>query len=390
MKKFFIWASLVFFFLVPVSQFLSIRLLVLLVLFSIFLFRHKSISQVFRQSWDLQLYIIVLMIGLIYSDDIVQGLKILETSFALIAVPFLFCELTYEGKSVSRYSLTSFVIGVLTACLIVFSNSAINFLTTDTFEVFQYYQLTNILGIQPTYMAYYVILSITYIVFELYYNTNLSPHLLTIAALFFFVILLLTGGETTFMSLVLVFSFFLLKYLLDSRSFRETYAIVLVVIIMFGFVFVSNSSYFSSISRDKTDSWERSVLWKAAVDANPSPFLGVGTGDYKLVLNTYYTSRGLTKYANESFNSHNQFIQQYFSNGVLGLLTLLIIIVRPLYLSFKSQNPLGILIMFPFVIYGMTEVFLGRFQGVVFFAICHQIVVSLYYSSKQNFALKAV
>jgi hypothetical protein len=43
--------------------------------------------------------------------------------------------------------------------------------------------------------------------------------------------------------------------------------------------------------------------------------------------------------------------------------------------------------MFPFVIYGMTEVFLGRYQGVVFFVLCHQIVVGQYYLSKQNLAL---
>ena len=48
---------------------------------------------------------------------------------------------------------------------------------------------------------------------------------------------------------------------------------------------------------------------------------------------------------------------------------------RPLYLAVKNKNILAILCMFPFLIYGMTEVFLGRYQGVVFFALLHQVFI---------------
>jgi O-antigen ligase len=139
-----------------------------------------------------------------------------------------------------------------------------------------------------------------------------------------------------------------------------------------------------------TDFWERFTLWDAALKANPNPIFGVGTGDYKVVLNQYFHSQGLSFFAEESYNSHNQFIQMYFSNGIFGLLSLCIIILRPLYLSFKVQNPLGILIIFPFITYGITEVFLGRYQGVVFFVFCHQLVVAKYYLIKPKFILDEV
>lgn len=389
MKRVIIWISLLFIFTIPLSQYLSVRLLLLLVLLSVFVFKAKIFPHVFRQSWDLLLYLIVLVIGLIYSEDKMQGLRVLETSFSLAAIGFVFYGLLSGSKNIAKYSLDFFSVGVLIACLVIAVNSLINYLKVDSIDVFQYYELTYILGLQPTYIAGYVILSITYLIFVLYYNSKISKLLLTISALFLFAVLLLSGGKTTFISLMLIFSFFFLKYLLDYRSPRKTYAIILVSLMMVAFLLISSSEYFNNISADKTDSWERSVLWRSAIKANPSPLFGVGTGDYKLVLNQYYTSQGLAQFAIDNYNSHNQFIQLYFSNGIFGLIVFLTIIGRPLYLSFKSQNPLGILIMFPFVMYGMTEVFLSRYQGVVFFALCHQIIISQYYSSKYDFVLKA-
>ena len=388
-RKILIWLSFTFIFLIPLSQYLSVRLLLFLVLFSILAFKTKIFSYVFRQSWDLLLYTAILIIGLIYSEDKVQGLRVLETSFSLVAVPFLFFGFTKGESHVYRYSTTFFTAGIFIACIVVSINAFINYLSTGSFESFKYYELTDLLGLQPTYMAYYVIMSITYLVFVLYYNKNLSPFIFIESVLFLFVILLLTGGRTAFISLILVSSYFLLKYLLDLKTIRKSYTVILVACIMIGTIVFSNTSMFKSVMKN-SDYWERSILWKSAINANPNPIFGVGTGDYNLVLNEYYRSQELVDYASGNYNSHNQYLHQYFSNGIFGLIALLIIIGRPIYLSFKSQNPLGILIVFPFVIYGMTEVFLGRYQGVVFFVLCHQIAVSHYYSSKQNFDLKAV
>ncbi|MBK7649495.1 MAG: O-antigen ligase family protein [Flammeovirgaceae bacterium] len=132
------------------------------------------------------------------------------------------------------------------------------------------------------------------------------------------------------------------------------------------------------------DSWDRFDLWDAAINASTNPFWGEGTGDYKLVLNQYYTTHQMSHFANESLNSHNQFIQIYFSNGIIGLLAIVILLGSPIYRSFKMGNPLGILIFFPFLIYGMTEVFMGRYQGVVFFAFLSQVFFSFVDSQRLN------
>jgi O-antigen ligase len=148
---------------------------------------------------------------------------------------------------------------------------------------------------------------------------------------------------------------------------------------------------FNSINlREKNDYWERLVLWESALKATPDIIWGVGTGDYKKILNEYYVSHDLLKFADSSFNSHNQFIEVLFSNGLVGVFSLLLLVGRPIYQSVRNQNLLGSLTFFPFIIYGMTEVFLGRYQGVVFFALLHQAFMTYYLSHKPAFSLKDV
>ena len=115
---------------------------------------------------------------------------------------------------------------------------------------------------------------------------------------------------------------------------------------------------------------------------------GVGTGDYRSVLNEYYLTHDLSQFAKENYNAHNQFIETLFSVGIIGLLALMVMMARPLYVCVKSQNALGFLTFFPFFIYGMTEVFLGRYQGVIFFAMLHQVFLAYYHYNETSFALK--
>jgi O-antigen ligase len=130
------------------------------------------------------------------------------------------------------------------------------------------------------------------------------------------------------------------------------------------------------------------LLWESALHANPNTVFGVGTGDYENVLNEYYETHDLSTYASSNFNPHNQFIGTYIANGLIGLICLLLLLGKPIYLSVKTGNALGTLIFFPFIIYGITEVFFGRYQGVVFFALLHQMFTAYYLGSKPSFSLK--
>lgn len=386
MRKILVWSICFFSFLIPLSSFLSTRVLLLALIISLFpLGTYKRIIEV---SWDILLYLLILVFGVIYSEDSATAMKVLETSFSLLALSLIFAKYEESDQKKVNLILYSFSLGLSLACLICVSHASIRYLRNFDSIVFFFYNLTEIISSHPTYMAYYLIFAITFGLYQLDYDSPpVHPLIGAVITLFFFLVLVLTGGQTAFVSLLLVFSFFILKFILGDRSCNQKLTFGLVVIMMASMFFVSSTQN-SNRENNLNDSWDRFDLWKSAIDANPNVLFGVGTGDSKSVLNEYFREHNLDRYAKESLNSHNQFIHTYLSNGIVGLLALVFMLARTLYLAFKNNSALGILVFFPFLIYGMTEVFLGRYQGVVFFALLHQVFVSYYTSSKPAFSLK--
>jgi O-antigen ligase len=373
--------QLTFVFTIPLSQVVSSRILFLTVLANILFRGLQSVANfIFREAWDLMLFFFVLVIGLLYSTDSLLGIRQIETSLSLLGVPLAFYNLSVFSKERLAKTFYAFAFGAFVAGLICLTNASISFLETGSYQVFFFNTFTQIIDSHPTYFAYYLIFVITYGLYFLYYELPRKFVVWLIAALpFFFILLLLTGGQTAFISLILVFSFFISKYALEEKTSRESLVValiatMLVCMVVLTIFFRNNEQFFSTGSQN--DYWERMALWKSAIAANTNPLFGVGTGDYNLVLNEYYRGHEMNHFAKENFNSHNQFIQLYFSNGLVGLFGLLLLLGRPLYISVTQRNLLGILLYFPFLMYGVTEVFLGRYQGVVFLALVHQILVS--------------
>lgn len=368
---------LVFVFTIPLSQFVSSRLIVGLLAFPFLLnARSNWFISLFKNTWDIVLYSVILMVGLIYSTDWMTGLNVIETNLSFLAIPIVISYLpTFTGNRMKEI-FKAFLFGLNLASAICLSVAVYRYSQSSHFQVFFFEEFTAVINSHPTYFAYYIIFAITIELFLLYYNEDRHYLLLRyLTILFLFLILILTGGQTAFISLLFVFSFFILKYLTEEKS-RTKSIVVGIVISMLCCMFLVTFLESTNRTAILNDTWERSVLWESAITAIPNLLIGVGTGDYKMVLNEYYMSHNLTQFASESYNSHNQVIQLLFSNGILGVFGFACMIARPLYLAVRNKNILAILCLFPFLIYGMTEVFLGRYQGVVFFALLHQIFIA--------------
>ncbi|NBW34961.1 MAG: hypothetical protein EBR30_08075 [Cytophagia bacterium] len=368
---------LLFVFMIPLSQYVNTRLLVAVCILSLFIGDNREgVKQMLRNSWDALLYLSILVIGLFYSENLSAGLKVIESNLSFLGVPLIFSRINTFSKNNILAIGYSFILGLAVACIICLTNAWIQYQATGATHYFFFYDLTDVIGFQPTYFAYYLIFAITYLLFNMYYHLGASINLIgrILGVLFLFLMLMLTGGHTAFVSILLIFSFFILKFLIEGRNREKKIVTGLVITMLLG-MFITALLNKGERSLILTDSWDRLVLWESAIEATPNSFIGVGTGDYKNTLNEYYRAHNLQKFANENYNSHNQFIQVLFSNGLLGIFSLFILVGRPLYLSIKNQHLLGILLFFPFLIYGMTEVFLGRYQGIVFFILIHQLCI---------------
>jgi len=379
------WLLLGIVFLIPISSFISVRLLFLTLLLALINYRFNNLL---RATWDLIIYLVVLIVGLFYSASLDVGFDVLETSFSFLAIPIIVFNIKFLSEKRLNLIFYSFILGLTVTSFICLISAMLSFNKSGDSNSFFFYELTNVLNLHPTYFAYYLIFAITFALYLLYYQKSpVNPTIGALIITFFFFMLLLTGGTTSFISLLFVFSFFILKFFLDksTREQRLAFALVFTMMIL---MFTINSIDQTGHQIASNDSWDRFELWKSAILANPNFLFGVGTGDYKGVLNEFYLSHGMEKFASQNLNSHNQFIQIYFSNGLMGLVAVLILVGRPLYLSFKNNNSFGILVFFPFLIYGVTEVFLGRYQGVVFFVLLHQLFINYLNTPKPEFVLK--
>ena len=371
-----------FCFTIPLNQSVSIKVLVATLILSFFVrpdSSHNSHNYL-KGSWDIVLYLLVLLIGLAYTEDLILGFRVIETNFSFLAIPIVIGRLSaIDGKGM-KVIFTAFIVGLVVASIICFTYAIFRFIQNNEMQVFFFDNFTEPIYSHPTYFAYYLIFAISVKLYFLFYGSEeIRPILSFALILFLFFALILTGGQTAFISLLFVFSFFILKFFTEEKSnekIRFIMFIALMLCCMFLIIIVEKDNRVLIILND---SWERAVLWESAVAAVPNPLLGVGTGDYKIALNDYYTTNNLSQFASESYNAHNQLLQLLFSNGILGVIAFCIMLGRPLYRAFMNRNILAVLCLFPFLIYGMTEVFLGRYQGVVFFALLHQL-----FSSEMN------
>ena len=378
------WLLALFVFLIPLHQGFSTLALLLLTLVSLIPYKDNSFYRYFNQSWDSWIYFGLLALGLLYTSDLTMGLRVLETNLSLIAMPIVFTRIYPFTSRVTKFLCNAFCAGLTVALVYSLLVSANYFSTGGDWREFLGDKFTSHLdNTHPVYFAYYIIFAITYGLYNIYYGElKLSRIWLSLFVIFMFFMILLTGSGTAIIGLLFSLLYFVLKFAFEeSRDISKTTAFLISVSLLSGLLM---ASYNEVLGFGYEDYWERFVLWKSAVYALPDWIFGVGTGDYIAVLNQYYRTHDLGFFAASNYNPHNQFIEVFFSIGVPGLAALSIMLIRPIYLAVRSQTIIGFLSLFPFLAYGITEVFLGRFQGVVFFALLQQIFISESFTTRST------
>jgi O-antigen ligase len=227
--------------LIPCSSYLSIRLLLIILLITL-ITDYKEMWMRLRKAWEILIYISILIVGLIYTTDLDTGWRMLETSASLLILPMAFP--TSEGLSKSKWIkiIIAFIFGLFIALIICLISAFINYLEAYDINNFLYYNLTEVINAHPTYIAYYLIFSISWLLHSIFFELEYSGKIkASVLLLFLFTLLLLTGGQTAFISLLLVFSFFILKFLLEKKSDSRKLIFILVsIMLMFMFVFRPN------------------------------------------------------------------------------------------------------------------------------------------------------
>lgn len=100
-------------------------------------------------------------------------------------------------------------------------------------------------------------------------------------------------------------------------------------------------------------------------------FFGLGPSQLQEQLNMiYFVSSLYTQQALGIYNTHNEYLNQWLSFGILGILLFLVVLGIQYRKAIQQKNTLYLFLLIILSITFLTENVLSRQQGVVFYAVC--------------------
>lgn len=364
----------------------SLLLIIASILSALVLYKEKkSVIKFFKTYYFLLAFYLILIIGLSYSENLSKGFNQLEKKLTFIILPFIFFSIKETIKS--KQVITFFCYGVLFGAIFCDLNALIN---QGVFLQSSYSNLLSPLDIDPTYMSMYCLLSIVFFFNDIQFNTTIIKRFINVFILLYLTYFLLRLGSKIAILLILVIAILLILNKLKHKSKKEILILcaVIVVIGLISYILpITYNRFYAPILDNNLDFYqlkmkffnERYYAWKCSIEAInlKSIWFGYGTGDDIKVLQDCYIN-----YKREYvLNSHNIYFSSIIKTGILGLLSLLLLIFKGL----KSKKIIYIGFSLIILFTGLTESLLERQKGVIFFTlICTLILTDLQIKNKDK------
>jgi len=388
-----------FAFSLPLSYNLSIYLLALSTLIWIlsgsWLENFRQIKFAKGESFLLILWILILL-SLIYSDNIARGISDIIQKISLLVFPLIFLTSKQIQNSKDKL-LNSFILGLISVALFVvfralyfsvdISNLSFNPIPNDVpwENYFLYMRFTA--PYHPTYFSLYFSLGIAIIYSKIILEQRLFYKVLQIFVFMLFVVLIYLSSSKA--GLVVASILFLLSvfWIIRKKSRIYAYSLVLLMSVLIVLLMINNSriAYFINYlgfgnkelsfenkefeNKLSSEATVRIDIWKNIPEIVGKNWLfGVGVGDSKEVLVSGYKKKGVTYAAELKLNAHNQYLETYVGLGFVGLATLLIILFWGFWQAFTFKDILLFMFLVIISVNFLFESIFERIFGVMFFS----------------------
>ena len=345
---------------------------------------------------------ILYFIGLLWSSDLQDGYKEIETKMSLIIMPLVFFTVPLNSEQF-RKTLQLFVIGCGISMMGWILFASYNFILTKFYleqgikmwdlgiNYFFKNQLSQI--IHPSYMAMYICTALWMILkikTPLFRNNLFNVALTSLFALS--TILLISKAGILLLILIGGFNIYELIFKLGKIK------LAFIIIVAFTFTFISLFSSapefrkrFTSVfdafhSQDNYNSDNstglRMVIWEASSACVAQHFFtGTGTGSANNVLMEHYQTHGMTIAFKEHLNAHNQYLQTFITLGIFGFIGLISMLFYPISQAISNRDLLYKGFLFIFILNIFVESMLDTQAGNLFFAFFNAL---LFMNSSHN------
>lgn len=377
----------------------ALILLLIFALFKVFLNKDFNLKE---QKWELLLFCSLYIFwgaSLLYSDNLSQGFKYLETKLGLVLIPFFLIGTNRDNKLkvnqiILIYALSVSFFMLLSYLSVIYQNYQYNQFDHVVWVFFIYHSLVRFIGMHATYMSIQVAFAFL-IVLNLFMNSK-SGYKQKLLYIFWLSFLLLSIVCLTVKMVILAFLVSVIGFLLIKIPFKTAVVTISAIVIVL-FILInafSKQTWFNertqfipeNLNKEYTDSPEnedgswgsinlRIALAKNALEIfKDNPVIGVGIGDGKETRLKTYKKNSFYYALNEEFNEHNQYLNILVTIGILGLIIFFLILAIPAWQSINSNDALYLGFIILICISFLGENYLSRLHGVSFFAVFHTLL----------------
>ena len=322
--------------------------------------------------------LIVSLISLFYSLDVSNGFSKIETKLSWIIFPLSFFFSNLNFKKITPNILVSFIEGCVVAGLISGINASIILYFSGSAEYFFYGNFGIFHHTSYTGMYYsFALIIIYYFALKPSKKFHLSSSMNFFLIVFFSVCIALLVSRTAIFTLMLIHIISLSFWIFHHKKFLLGSIAVLSIFITFLALFYTSPTFNSRVkgafdvdkSNQNSSSNTRLNLWKLNLEiAFEHPIIGVGEGDVQEIQEIKYFESNNVELKNHFLNAHNQFIQTWIATGLIGLISLLIILLGVAVKSWKNNFIIGSFFIVLVLINFVTEAMLETQSGVIFIA----------------------
>ena len=341
------------------------------------------------------LFYLIHLISVLYSNDKDSAWFDMEVKFSLILFPLIFLFKNPFIIEKKKWVLISFTLGAIVSSLImlIFAYSRFD---GQNIQVFYRMELSLF---HPSYLAMYFIFAILIIIKVMEQDLIRLKHRI-IAYLIILLLLLLISqlqSKAGILSIILI-SFYYMVFAFIKKNALLLRISFFVLAVSMSLVFVQKSTRFNRFdemaqsiekisegTQTTGSTGMRYSIWKVAINEIKEHWLfGVGAGDIKSVLVEGYKQEGLAVAIDRRYNVHNQYLETFLGQGIIGLSLLLFLLFLGVQLAIKRQDLFlsGFILL---IILSMSpESMLNIQAGVVFIAFFYYFLFTFDLTKSSN------
>lgn len=243
------------------------------------------------------------------------------------------------------------------------------------------FNLVKPLGGHPSYFAILIVLFISALLFSKEFKNFRKKKInLVLLLIPFFLFLIETSSRIGVLTILAITLYHAVRKV-SVKLFLYSIALVFLIgVLSIKFDYLS-SKFKDMIGPDEGVSIQRMERWSKIIDVFESKgnlLIGLGSGDARSIYREAYSQGGFELALKRDYNAHNQYLEFFVSNGVIGILLYLIIFYYFIKLMYKKVNAVHFFLIF--TMFSLSETIFGRSQGVMIFSFFYSFLI-LYYKT---------